>query len=105
MFDFCVGEFTIDVKSSLQRDRKWRFRTAFDKPFQPDFYCLFGALGENGVSDGYRLFLIPSDMVPDRRYIFVDVDVRKNKWRDFEVDREALGEALHAADGDIKEGA
>lgn len=87
-FDFDISGTTVDVKYSSIRDSTggWLFKTAIHKRLRPDYYVSFFATHKSGLlSDGYRCFVFPHELIADRNQVFLRPDDKQSHWLDFEI--------------------
>jgi len=93
-FDFLVGNEKVDIKASNPRQGSKQFkatRWAFSvkkQEFCADFIVCFAMM-----DSGYRLFLVPGEMV--RNYQTISISTEKNtksKWLQYEVQPHDLSE-------------
>jgi hypothetical protein len=95
-FDFTVDGVTIDVKySGLRASGKWGFQTARRKRRKPEFYAAFFATDPGGkLEDGYRLFLIPHDMIAGHGSVTMRRDNTTHFLIDYEVSPDRVAEMI-----------
>lgn len=96
-FDFDVRGILVDIKYSSIRPSSgaWSFKTGIKKPLPPDFYACFFATSPSGnLSDGYRLFLIPHEVIGGRTNLTLRPDSVASDWLHFEVNPAQLRKAF-----------
>lgn len=106
-FDFIVNEKEIDVKFSTKRQTRgnnWQYVFRYNPDNLPDFFCLFCSLDKSednkAIPSGYRILLIPKEILPSNKKQLVITATEGNEraasamYWDFEVQPAALSAML-----------
>lgn len=102
-YDFELGSQKIDVKACTfkgqskgsKRNKNWGIEIGSRQApgiKAADLYVVFALLGKQWEG-GYRLFVMPAELIGDRRYICITHGI-ESMWNDFEVQPNDLADVL-----------
>jgi hypothetical protein len=104
-FDFDIHGITVDVKySSILGCGAWKLETARWKKLRPDFFAAFFATTDKGLQGGYRVFLIPSDVVNNRSRIYIKPGNLNNPLFVYEINPLDLAKTFDLMAAESEEG-